>query len=137
LDITIDRVDYYIRKLKKDGAIYRIGGDKGGSWMSSDDTTDKNIDATEKTTEKSEVTTEKTTEKTEVATEKTTDKAGNTTEKILALIKSRPEITKKEIAEILHITEDGVDYHIRKLKKDGIIYRVGGDKGGSWRMNDK
>lgn len=29
----------------------------------------------------------------------------------------------------LGLTVDGVDYNIRKLKKDGQIIRIGGDKG--------
>ncbi|MCF0206246.1 MAG: putative DNA binding domain-containing protein, partial [Bacteroidales bacterium] len=64
--------------------------------------------------------TEKITEKTtEKNTDKTTDKTANITEKILALIKSKSNITAKEIAEMLDITIDRVDYYIRKLKKDG------------------
>ncbi len=42
---------------------------------------------------------------------------------------------RKDIAEALgDITEDGVKYHFNKLKKEGIIKRVGPDKGGHWKI---
>ena len=64
--------------------------------------------------------------------EKTTQK---TTQKILELIKSNPYITRKELAqEIENITEDGIKYHLAKLKKQGKIRRVGPDKGGHWEV---
>ena len=31
---------------------------------------------------------------------------------------------------------DGIRYHIDKLKEEQIIERVGGDKGGYWKIND-
>ena len=68
----------------------------------------------------------------EKTVEKTTQK---TTQKILELIKSNPYITRKEIAqEIGNITEDGIKYHLAKLKKDGKIKRIGPDKGGYWEV---
>ena len=70
----------------------------------------------------------------EKTVEKTTQK---TTQKILELIKSNPYITRKEIAqEIGNITEDGIKYHLAKLKKDGKIKRIGPDKGGYWEVRE-
>ena len=66
--------------------------------------------------------------------EKTTEK---TTEKILRLIKENPEITNKVLAEACGITEDGVYWNTKKLKKNNIIRRVGGDKGGHWEIIEK
>jgi len=63
--------------------------------------------------------------------EKTTQK---TTQKILELMRETPNITRKKIAKTLGITEDGVKYHIDKLRKNGIIRRVGGRKGGHWEV---
>ena len=40
------------------------------------------------------------------------------------------------MAEALGITKDGVRYHLNKLKAEGLIERVGGDKGGYWKIND-
>ena len=68
------------------------------------------------------------------ATEKTTQK---TTEKIIRILKERPYATAGQIAEELGLTIDSVDYNIRKLKKDGQIIRIGGDKGGHWEVNTK
>ena len=71
---------------------------------------------------------------TENATEKTTEK---TTEKIIRILKERPYATAGQLAEELGLTIDGVDYNIRKLKKQGRIVRIGGDKGGHWEINEK
>jgi len=62
---------------------------------------------------------------------KTTQK---TTQKILELMRETPNITRKKIAKTLGITEDGVKYHIDKLRKNSIIRRVGGRKGGHWEV---
>jgi len=58
-----------------------------------------------------------------------------TTQKILQLIKENKFITRKEIAQKLgNITEDGVKYHLNKLKQLGVIRRVGPDRGGWWEV---
>lgn len=67
-------------------------------------------------------------------TENTTQK---TTEKIIRILKERPYATAGQLAEELGLTIDGVDYNIRKLKKQGRIVRIGGDKGGLWEINEK
>ena len=54
-----------------------------------------------------------------------------TQEKILALLRETSSLSRKELAEkIGDITENGVKYHLDKLKQDGKIERVGGDSGG-------
>jgi ATP-dependent DNA helicase RecG len=83
---------------------------------------------------------EKTTETaTETATEKTTETATETatektTEKIVRLIRENPHITNKELAAACGITEDGVYWNTKKLRKNNIIRRVGGDFGGHWEV---
>lgn len=57
-----------------------------------------------------------------------------TTQKILSLIKQNPGITREELARLLDITPDGVKYHLNNLKKEKIIARVGGRKGGYWEV---
>lgn len=65
-------------------------------------------------------------------TQKTTRK---TTQKILAILRRHPSVSRKEIAESLgKITEDGVKYHLDKLKSEGIIRRIGPAKGGHWEV---
>lgn len=83
--------------------------------------------ATERTTEKSGITTENNTENSGITTEKTT-------EKIVRLMKENPQITNKELADACGITEDGVYWNTKKLRKNNIIRRVGGDKGGHWKV---
>ena len=101
-----------------------------------------NKPATEKTTvitteksaigsEKNDSGSEKTTEKNAVGSGKTTEK---TTEKIVRLMKANPYITNKELAEVCGITEDGVYWNTKKLKKNNRIRRIGGDKGGYWEV---
>ncbi|MDD5169866.1 MAG: winged helix-turn-helix transcriptional regulator [Syntrophales bacterium] len=55
--------------------------------------------------------------------------------KILELIASNPVITQKEIAIQLGLTEDGIYYHIAKLKGLGRLTRIGGKKAGQWEVS--
>ena len=72
---------------------------------------------------------------TETTTENTTKTSNTTTETILELIRRNSRITAKEIASICGITEDGVSYHIKKLKLAGRIIRIGGSRnGGEWKI---
>ena len=90
------------------------------------------------TTETCKDTTEtcKTTTKTStVTTETTTETPPATTETILRIISNNPKVTAKEIASVCGITEDGVAYHIKKLKQRGRIIRIGGSRnGGEWKV---
>lgn len=65
---------------------------------------------------------------------KTTQK---TSEKILEAIKQNGNISKRELAEMVGITVDGVKYHIQKLKAQGVIERIGADRGGFWKVKDE
>ncbi|MBR4250746.1 MAG: winged helix-turn-helix domain-containing protein [Kiritimatiellae bacterium] len=79
----------------------------------------------EKTTEKA---TEKATEKT---TEKTTEKLSG---KIVRLLEAQPTISMRGLAAKCGVTEDGIYWHLKKLKASGRIRRVGPDKGGHWEV---
>ena len=58
-----------------------------------------------------------------------------TAQKILAVLPHNPSFSRREIAEALgDISEDGVKYHLEKLKASGQIRRHGGDKGGHWEV---
>ena len=57
-----------------------------------------------------------------------------TTQKILELIRENPAISTEELAEKCALTRDGVNYQIRKLKKEGYLVRIGPDKGGHWEL---
>jgi len=66
--------------------------------------------------------------------EKTTRK---TTQKIMEAITKKSDITQKKLAAVIGITEDGVKYHITKLKEKGALKRIGPDKGGHWEVVKK
>ena len=95
-----------------------------------------NKPATEKTTvittEKSAIGSEKNGSGSEKTTEKNAVGSGKTTEKIIRLM--NPYINNKELAEVCGITEDGVYWNTKKLKKNNRIRRIGGDKGGYWEV---
>ena len=50
------------------------------------------------------------------------------------LITENPKITRIELSEKLGINPSAIQRHIQKLKRDGIIERIGGDKGGYWKI---
>ncbi|MBU4511072.1 winged helix-turn-helix transcriptional regulator [bacterium] len=60
-----------------------------------------------------------------------------TTQKTIALIGKSPEISRKELAEVIGLTEDGIKYHLKKMQKKGIIKRIGPAKGGHWEVGEK
>ena len=61
------------------------------------------------------------------------DTTQKTTQKILAMLERNPSLSRREIAEELGgISENGVKYHLEKLKASGRIRRLGADKGGYW-----
>ena len=99
-------------------------GNKPATEKTTVTTTEKNAIGSEKNGSGSE----KSSEKTTVITTK------KTTEKIVRLMKSNPYITNKELAEVCGITEDGVYWNTKKLKKNNRIRRIGGDKGGYWEV---
>ena len=81
-----------------------------------------------------EKTTVITTEKSAIGSEKNGSGSEKTTEKIIRLMKANPYINNKELAEVCGITEDGVYWNTKKLKKNNRIRRIGGDKGGYWEV---
>lgn len=61
-------------------------------------------------------------------------KGEKTREKIILLIKGKPEISMKELAGEIGITEKGVEWQMKKLQDERIIQRVGPAKGGYWKV---
>jgi ATP-dependent DNA helicase RecG len=75
----------------------------------------------------------------EVAAQEATGEGGQkttqkTTQKIITFLRANSEATRKDIAVETGITEDGVKYHLARLQKQGLIRRVGPDKGGHWEI---
>jgi ATP-dependent DNA helicase RecG len=82
-----------------------------------------------------EGTTPKTTPESSYTTQETTQENGATTQEIIfALIKSKPTITRVELAKIVGISSSGVRYHLDRLKEAGKIKHSGPTKGGRWEI---
>lgn len=56
--------------------------------------------------------------------------------RILEAIRQNPRITRKELIELLNVGESTVFRATKKLKAEGIIERIGPNKGGYWRVAD-
>lgn len=65
-------------------------------------------------------------------TPETTPKS--TREKIIAIIAETPDISRKEIAEAIGISVNGVKYHLKKLTDEGILQYVGNSRNGEWKL---
>lgn len=56
------------------------------------------------------------------------------TVKILEAIKENNNISAKEIAENIGLSLSGVEKQLAKLKQEGLLRRIGPDKGGHWEI---
>ena len=63
--------------------------------------------------------------------EKTVEK---TVEKILTALQKNPKTTQADLIKITGLSRRGVEWNITKLKAEGIIKRIGSDKGGYWKI---
>lgn len=59
---------------------------------------------------------------------------GTTASKIVELMRANPDISISEIAVEVHTSECNIEKHTSNLQKNGIIRRVGPDKGGHWEF---
>jgi ATP-dependent DNA helicase RecG len=55
-------------------------------------------------------------------------------EKILRLITDNPHVSTADLARELGITRKGMEWHINRMKKDGLLKRLGADRGGHWEV---
>ncbi len=55
-----------------------------------------------------------------------------TEEIFLNALRNNPYISRKELSRLLMISEDGVKYHLKKLKNKGLIEHIGASRGGYW-----
>ena len=67
-----------------------------------------------------------------IETKTTTKTTTKNTIKIVEMIAENPKISRQELAEMFEITLYGVDWHLRKLREDGIIKREGSSRNGKW-----
>ncbi len=57
--------------------------------------------------------------------------------KILNAIQENPRITIPDLAEKSGLSEVGVKYNLKKLKKQGLVKRIGPKKGGHWEIKNE
>jgi ATP-dependent DNA helicase RecG len=55
-------------------------------------------------------------------------------QKIIYNIYENPKISKRELSEKLKISTTSIDKNVEKLKKMGILQRIGPAKGGEWKI---
>ena len=72
------------------------------------------------------------------------DKVGNnqnvlnqTRQSIISEMRNNPNITKIELSRILGISTTAIDNNISFLRKNGYIERIGSNKTGYWKVNEK
>ena len=75
-----------------------------------------------------EKTTVITTEKSAIGSEK------NGSGAIISAIRLNPKVTAAEIAMKLGVSSRAVEKRIKTLRENGVIRRIGGDKGGYWEV---
>jgi len=56
--------------------------------------------------------------------------------RIIAVIKMNPKLSQKKIARIVEERHSIVKYNMEKMKKKGIITRVGSSQKGEWTVHD-
>lgn len=66
--------------------------------------------------------------------EKVAERVAEKEELIISLIKENKDITVNKIVENIKISRKTVDIYIRRLKKKGIIKRVGSNRNGYWEV---
>ena len=67
-------------------------------------------------------------------TENVIDASQKTSQKIIDLIKEDPYIATSKMAEIIGVDRRNIARNIKKLQEQGVVRRVGPDKGGFWEI---
>ncbi len=58
-------------------------------------------------------------------------------QKILQLLAKDPEMTIRELAQLLELGDRTIKKHLFNLKENGKLKRIGPDKGGHWEVVKK
>jgi len=59
------------------------------------------------------------------------------TDQILALLAKDPQLSAREIASLLNKTTRTIERHLKTLREQGRIQRVGSDKAGHWEIIER
>ncbi len=63
-----------------------------------------------------------------------TNEKYSTKERIIRIIKNNNRVTRIELAEKIGVSENAIKQQIAKLKKDGVLERMGSTKKGHWEI---
>ena len=58
-------------------------------------------------------------------------------QKLIQAMRNNPQVSIKELTDLIGLSESGIKKIIRKLRNENIIKRVGGAKGGYWEIIEK
>ena len=103
----------------------------GTTTQEAEDTTQENDKMTTQETGATTQEIQLTTQETKATTQ---ENESTTQEQILALLEAEPEITRRRLAERVGITQDGVKYHLDRLRAAGVIRHIGATKAGRWEV---
>lgn len=99
------------------------------------ETEETTLETTLETTPETPSTTPETTETTLETPETTLENNSRTaSNSIVDLLRHHPDASRAELAEYLGLTQDGIKYHLSKLRAAGVIRHVGPTKGGHWEV---
>lgn len=63
-----------------------------------------------------------------------TNDNSTTRKRLVALIKENPRITRASLSKKLGISSSNVQFHMERLKSDGVIERIGSPRNGYWKF---
>jgi len=52
------------------------------------------------------------------------------------LIKDNAAITTRELADMIGLTDKGIEYQLSRMQKEGVLTREGSKKSGVWIVNE-
>ncbi|MCY4647922.1 MAG: winged helix-turn-helix transcriptional regulator [Gammaproteobacteria bacterium] len=153
---TEGSVRYHLDKLKRSGALRRVGPDRGGRWMvvdvldvaNDDDENDACAEDERTAGEAQPENSQKTARKDEEKASRETgdhhqERHGSARkqpeprslyDRILTLLRQNPSTSRREMAAALGTTRSTIRYRLDKLREGGKVERVGPDKGGYWKV---
>ncbi len=90
---------------------------------------------TQRTTQTGQDSTQEGSYTTQRTTQTETQSSPTIQDQILQELKKNPRLSRKDLAKIItSVTEDGIKYHLKKLREKGLLRRVGADFGGHWEV---
>ena len=57
-----------------------------------------------------------------------------TQDRVLALLRVKPAITRRELADRIGLSDSGIKYQLAKMKAAGMIRHIGPTKAGYWEV---